>query len=251
VRKRCGFGCVLCGDAIVEYEHFDPPFLEATAHLPLGITLLCGSHHNESTKGLLSKEMVKQADRKPACKAGNPPRHLLNLCGSPPRIVVAGNDMSACGGKILVGGETLFEISPPERGSHVWRLSASLKDEEGKRICFIRHNEMKFDPECGDIVQEASRFEVRDRKGRTILKLTSQPRFGISLDHFEIPMAGGRCLIGLRDVPSFEDRSKFEKRPAIAFESSNGVQVFMGSTFASPTGLRLNLVDGGLRIGGN
>ena len=26
IRKRCGFGCVICGIGFFDYEHFDPDF---------------------------------------------------------------------------------------------------------------------------------------------------------------------------------------------------------------------------------
>lgn len=32
VRQACGFGCVFCGHALVEYEHVDPLFADARLH---------------------------------------------------------------------------------------------------------------------------------------------------------------------------------------------------------------------------
>ena len=29
VRQECGFGCVICGNIIIDYEHIDPGFAEA------------------------------------------------------------------------------------------------------------------------------------------------------------------------------------------------------------------------------
>ena len=33
VRQECGFGCVICGVALIQYEHFDPEFAEAREHV--------------------------------------------------------------------------------------------------------------------------------------------------------------------------------------------------------------------------
>lgn len=32
VRQRDGFGCIICGSAIIEYEHFEPEFHAAKFH---------------------------------------------------------------------------------------------------------------------------------------------------------------------------------------------------------------------------
>jgi len=58
VRKECGFGCVICGSWIYEYEHFNPEFKDATFHDPNGIALLCCTHHGAKTKGLLTNDQV-------------------------------------------------------------------------------------------------------------------------------------------------------------------------------------------------
>ncbi len=58
VRKECGFGCVICGSWIYEYEHFNPEFKDATSHDSNGIALLCCTHHGAKTKGLLTNDQV-------------------------------------------------------------------------------------------------------------------------------------------------------------------------------------------------
>src|SRR5258705_9230975 len=65
VRQRCGFGCVVCGNPFIQYEHFDPEYKDAKDHLAEGITLLCGSCHDQTTKGLMSKEMVAYCNLNP------------------------------------------------------------------------------------------------------------------------------------------------------------------------------------------
>ena len=55
VRQSCGFGCVICGASIIDYEHVDPIFAEAKEHDPEKITLLCPQHHAKVTRGFLSK----------------------------------------------------------------------------------------------------------------------------------------------------------------------------------------------------
>lgn len=56
VRKRCGFGCVVCGSAVYDYEHFEPEFHDAKEHSASGIALLCPTDHARKRKG----ELIKQ-----------------------------------------------------------------------------------------------------------------------------------------------------------------------------------------------
>lgn len=64
VRQRCGFGCVICGCPVYDYEHM----LEwsiVKRHVASEITLLCDKHHRAKTSRLLSPEIVKRANEKP------------------------------------------------------------------------------------------------------------------------------------------------------------------------------------------
>lgn len=38
VRQKCGFGCVICGLFICDFDHYAPSFSEAKKHNPDGIT---------------------------------------------------------------------------------------------------------------------------------------------------------------------------------------------------------------------
>src|ERR1035438_5428034 len=97
IRRRCGFGCVMCGNAIITYEHIDPPFAETRKHDPTCMTLLCGGCQLESSKGTLSKETIKAADKNPFCKTKGHARHLFDLGGKKPTLLLGGNDFTECG----------------------------------------------------------------------------------------------------------------------------------------------------------
>lgn len=65
IRKASGFGCVVCGAAICQYDHVSPEFSEATSHNPSRMTLLCGYCHDKKTRGILSVEFIKEAMKDP------------------------------------------------------------------------------------------------------------------------------------------------------------------------------------------
>ena len=65
VRRECGNGCVICGRLPYHYEHFQPPFEDATKHAIAGIALLCPSHHADKTSARLSVDAVRRARSRP------------------------------------------------------------------------------------------------------------------------------------------------------------------------------------------
>lgn len=64
VRQRCGFGCVICGLPLYDYDHIIG-WAETERHVADEITLLCNQHHTEKTKKLLPNEAVIAANNNP------------------------------------------------------------------------------------------------------------------------------------------------------------------------------------------
>ncbi|MFJ1971851.1 HNH endonuclease [Streptomyces sp. NPDC087903] len=65
VRQRCGFGCVVCGLPLYEYDHMTP-HAQVLVHEADNLTLLCDRHHREKTDGLLPLDLVRRKNEKPA-----------------------------------------------------------------------------------------------------------------------------------------------------------------------------------------
>lgn len=64
IRQRCGFGCVICGLPLYEYDHIIG-WAETKEHIANEITLLCDKHHREKTSKLLPNETVIKANKNP------------------------------------------------------------------------------------------------------------------------------------------------------------------------------------------
>ncbi|MDN7134916.1 HNH endonuclease [Pseudidiomarina terrestris] len=60
VRQRSKFGCVVCRNAIYQYEHILPEFKDAKEHSADRIALLCPTCHTNVTKGRIPKEVVQR-----------------------------------------------------------------------------------------------------------------------------------------------------------------------------------------------
>jgi len=90
VRQRCGFGCVICGKPIYQYEH-KLGFAKVQRHVAEEITLLCGTHHDERTRGLRTAEQVEEADRNPYNRGrGATEPYALAFGGSTPPVIWMG-----------------------------------------------------------------------------------------------------------------------------------------------------------------
>ena len=64
VRQRCGFGCVICGKPLYEYDHMEE-WAKVRKHVAEDITLLCDQHHKEVTNKLLGRSTVRKANQNP------------------------------------------------------------------------------------------------------------------------------------------------------------------------------------------
>ncbi len=64
IRQRCGFGCVICGLPLYEYDHL-LGWANVKRHVAEEITLLCDKHHREKTAELLPIEHVREANKTP------------------------------------------------------------------------------------------------------------------------------------------------------------------------------------------
>jgi hypothetical protein len=64
VRQKSGFGCVVCGLPIFDYEHIEE-FAAVQTHNAANMVLLCPNHHAEKTRGRLSKEAIRRAADNP------------------------------------------------------------------------------------------------------------------------------------------------------------------------------------------
>lgn len=98
VRKRCGFGCVVCGLPLYHIHHihgFDP----AKGHVEAELTLLCPQHHDEADEQhrILPIEQIVVADRNPINieRGWSAPWGGLHFQGTSFVVEVGGNEFRA------------------------------------------------------------------------------------------------------------------------------------------------------------
>ncbi len=169
IRQRCGFGCVVCGNPIVTYHHFDPPFHDAREHAPEGITILCGCHHIEATSGMLAADTVRYHNDKPYCHLGGYTRHYLKA--NAPVMFQMGPRGFHTQVALMYEEEELIVCRPPEVDGGPWLFSAKILDENGMELLTVQDNEWLIGIDRYDIRARGKSIEVRAGKGDVIMRM--------------------------------------------------------------------------------
>lgn len=64
VRRKCRFGCILCGSPIFEYDHINN-YSSSFDHSVDNLILLCREHHGAKTQGRLPIERIRYLEKNP------------------------------------------------------------------------------------------------------------------------------------------------------------------------------------------
>jgi len=194
VRQRCGFGCVNCGCAIIQYHHFDPEYAEATEHRAESITLLCGTCHDHVNRGLLGIDEVRLLNGDPKCKRQGFTGDLLFASRDKIHFQI-GSATFRRHAVLLYEEEVLIGFAPAidERGP--LRLFAKFTDEEGKLLFVIHDNYWSVGVDQFDVQTEGRGLTIRKKLGDIVLRMLLNPGGEIVLDRLRMTYAGFHIAI--------------------------------------------------------
>lgn len=206
VRQRCGFGCVICGNAYIQYDHFDPEFHEATEHNANGITLLCGDHHTRKSAKKISIDTIKRANASPYCIRNGASWDKLDL--SPSKIPEI--ELGSCHARdtpvlLKMNGEDIIFFRPPAFIGGPFRFNLTVKNIKGDTIFQIIDNECVISSNHWDAELRGNttiiRNEVRDiavkfhiSEGHKIVFDRLKLRYGQNTISFQ---ENGPCIIDI------------------------------------------------------
>jgi hypothetical protein len=190
VRQRCGFGCVICGSGIIQYEHVDPEFPDATEHNPDHITLLCPQCHAKVTTGFWSKQKVKDAMGEPKCKIQGYSREVFDIGKGHPMLQFGGVVLKNCLIPIQVRERELFKIEAPEEEEGPFRFSGFFCDSKGNLSLQIIQNEWFAQSSNWDVEVTGGSIIIRERKGLIHLKLDAKPPDTLVVDRLNMNLEG-------------------------------------------------------------
>ena len=95
IRQRCGFGCVVCGLPLYDYDHLRG-WANVHDHVASEITPLCDRHHREKGAGLLTAAAVETANQNPHnLRGGVSKPYDLHYSGDECEVTIGGNSFSA------------------------------------------------------------------------------------------------------------------------------------------------------------
>ena len=220
IRKNSGFGCVICGAGICEYEHVEPEWVNAVTHNPKFMTLLCPSCHSKKTRGIISKEKVKEAMLNPKCKTKGFTFDELDFGSTRPLIQF---------GKILfvdplilisINNISYFTIIPPINGEP-FKLNAIFSDNEENELVAIENNIWKGNSENWDIETKGRNIIVKKKLGEIALHIENIPREKFVIHKINMNIKGYNI-----------------------FGDNNGIKV------TTPSKEIIGTLDGGGKIGG-
>jgi hypothetical protein len=178
VRMRCGFGCVLCGSPIYQYDHMHE-WSKGGMHEPSNLTLLCASHHEEKTKKLLPVEKVREADSAPFNRSREKsPAHVIHYFGDNFEIFMGSLKFTqkltperGCS-LVKVNSETLLNIRI-DQDSLLITLKLSASD--GSPLVTIVDNELAYKTASWDVQFVGRALTVREGKGSIRARLSFDP----------------------------------------------------------------------------
>lgn len=179
VRQRCGFGCVICGMPLYEYEHMEE-WAVVKRHVASEITLLCDQHHREKTNGLLPKEIVRQADAEPFNhREGGSKPYNLYFAGDHAEVVV-GSNVFTCKDEgygtsmapISIDGVPLVGLILAD--GH-FLLNIVIFDEFNVPILHIKNNQLYYSTEPWDIHLKGTKLTIREQHRKILIEIEFQP----------------------------------------------------------------------------
>lgn len=194
VRQRCGFGCVICGLPIYEYDH-KPGFANVKRHRAEELTLLCPNHHTEKTKGLIPDVRVEEADRDPFnLRTGTTSPYALWFDGTAPEIVL-GQQLFICDDlrrptvmlPVVINHYCPLGFTLDTKGL---LLNLDARDSKNNRILHIKESELILSCTTWDATLVGNTLSVWERSGGLSLCMEFHPPHRIVITRYHICSGG-------------------------------------------------------------
>lgn len=173
VRQRCGFGCIFCGSAFIEYDHFEPEFSDAVIHDPEHIILLCPHHHALKTKSSLwlDAESIRKAAAAPAALSVGHSAFPAPATQAHPTVLIGELRCIRAKSILTVDGFSIFSIREPEAQDGPFRLNAFLSNSSGTEMLEIIDNEVRTSTANWDLTLTGATLRIWEASRQTALVL--------------------------------------------------------------------------------
>lgn len=198
VRQACGFGCVVCGGALIQYEHVAPTFADATQHEPDKMALLCPGCHDQVTRGYKSKARVLEAMADPFCKRKGFSSEVFELGKVVPTIVFAGVQLRECSTPLRIHGIRPFTFSKGSEAGEPVLFSGAFFNSDGQLSLEVEENEWRPQTTNWDVDCSGGALVIRDSAGHVSLRASFKEPGAVVIEQLDMLVPGAR-LLGSRD----------------------------------------------------
>lgn len=199
VRQRCGFGCVICGLPLYEYEHMEE-WAVVKRHVADEITLLCDQHHREKTGGLLPIEVVRAANKSPYnLREGNSKPYNLHFAGTEATVEIGSNSFT-CQDKgygttmvpVSVDGMPLIGLILAD--GHLL-LNLVVFDEFNSPVLHIKNNQLIYSTSPWDIQLVGKKLTIREAHKKILFEIEFYPPSRVVINRGRLLRNGVEILI--------------------------------------------------------
>jgi hypothetical protein len=223
VRQECGFGCIFCGNAIYQYENIIP-FSKVQDHMPRDIALLCGSCHDEVTRGFRGKDEVRKARSDPYRRSQDWPYSRVYPNAEHFCVFLAGASFIDPRTVLRVLGCDLLSIQRPECDSAPIRLSADFYDENQSRCLLIDDNECLFNPHSWDIKASGTTYTILSAPKKIALRISLKPG-GLVVDRMKTSYRGIHLNGNDRELRIFTQKQDYYRLSGCVRSPDVGIQI--------------------------
>lgn len=204
VRQRCGFGCVICGMPLYEYEHMKG-WANVREHVAEDITLLCDQHHREKTGGLLIEQQVLEANANPFnLRAGVSKPYTLHFSGREAEVVIGSNAFSCVDQGY---GTQMVPLSVDDTpliafilGDGHLLLNLNIFNEYNEIVMRIVNNQLLYSSSPWDIQLVGTNLKIREAERKILIEIDFYPPNKIVVNRGRFLRNGVEILVRPRNV---------------------------------------------------
>ncbi|HCT8728667.1 Uncharacterised protein [Klebsiella variicola] len=189
IRHDAGYGCVICGNIFVDYEHIEPEFKDAKKHDPEKMTLLCKGCHDDVTDTRISKKRVWLAKENPFSKRNKLVKGLLYPENEGFKIQIGSIISIGAPIFIKVYGKPLFWFSEPDEKEGPIGFNAIFKSTDGI-LAFIEKNIFHGVTSNYDLDTHGATIEIRLDKGKIVLIMIAKGDEPLKIERFSMDYLG-------------------------------------------------------------
>lgn len=135
VRKEAFFGCVICGNPIIEYAHIIP-YSKSQDNSAKNLVVLCPNHHTRYDLGDISEQKIRLFKANPFNK-GKDVTDRFDIEGEIPTIQAGSNIFRNVPVLLAIDNKNIITLNKME----CLMLNVEFYDEKNNLLAFIKDNE--------------------------------------------------------------------------------------------------------------